>query len=263
MNFYISTLRKLIASGSIQHADRILVVCGGPYDASCLKGADLENAIISNLDQNYAGYCAPFEWRYLDAEELDLPDNSFDWVIEHAGLHHCASPHRALLEMYRVARKGVVAIEARDSALMRLAVKLGLTPSYELEAVALHANGLGGLRNTGVPNFIYRWREEEVLKTIESARPDKVNEVEFFYGLSLPTERLSMVSPWTRIAAYCAGGAAKAITLAAPSQGNQFGFAVHKRDQLKPWVQSGVNGSEINPRYALSFDPAKYVREPL
>ncbi len=54
----------------------------------------------------------------------------------HAGLHHCGSPHRALLEMYRVARKAAVVFEARDSLMMRSAVALGFTNDFELEAVS-------------------------------------------------------------------------------------------------------------------------------
>jgi ubiquinone/menaquinone biosynthesis C-methylase UbiE len=61
-----------------------------------------------------------------DAERLTYGDGSFDVVIAHAGLHHCHSPHRALLEMYRVARKAAIAFESRDSRLIRTAVRLGL-----------------------------------------------------------------------------------------------------------------------------------------
>jgi ubiquinone/menaquinone biosynthesis C-methylase UbiE len=44
-----------------------------------------------------------------DAENLSYDDRAFDLVVVHAGLHPCYSPHRALLEMYRVARRCVVA----------------------------------------------------------------------------------------------------------------------------------------------------------
>ena len=79
--------------------------------------------------------------------------SSFDWAIVHAGLHHCASPHRGLLEMCRVARKGVVVMEARDSMLIRLAARVGLVPNYELETVAIANFAIGGLRNSAIPNY--------------------------------------------------------------------------------------------------------------
>jgi hypothetical protein len=59
------------------------------------------------------------------------------------------SPHRALLEMYRVARKCVIAFESRDSLLIRTAVRFGLMLDYELNAIA---GGRGGLADTA-PQF--------------------------------------------------------------------------------------------------------------
>ena len=50
--------------------------------------------------------------------------------------HHCHSPHRGLLEMYRVARRGVLAFEPRDTRLVRLGVRLGFGQEYEIAAVA-------------------------------------------------------------------------------------------------------------------------------
>lgn len=258
MSFYDQTMRKLMDKGELSPTDTVLVVCGGTFDVDSLKAAGIEKAVISNLDTQYAGYCEPYEWAYLDAEALDLPDGSYDWVFEHAGLHHCGSPHLALLEMYRVARKGVLAVEARDSFVMRTAIRYGFTPDYELEAVALNPERLGGLRHTGTPNFIYRWREGEVRKTIESAHPDRVNDIEFFYGIALPLGRMSMVSPVRKAAAKIAAFAAKAAFAVLPRQGNQFAFAVYKRATLKPWIKTTEEGNVLDPDYNLSFDPAKY-----
>ena len=120
----------------------------------------LENVLVTNLDGSEA---------QQDAERLTFADKSFDVVIVHAGLHHCYSPHRALLEMYRVARKVVVAFESRDSLTMRTAVRLGLTLDYETDS--LTADGKGGVAETGIPNFVYRWTERDVIKTIASFDP--------------------------------------------------------------------------------------------
>ena len=102
------------------------------------RAAGFTNVTITNVDD--AGddeALAPFAWERQDAEALRYPDGSFDVGIVSAGLHHCRSPHRALLELYRVARVAVVALESRDSALMRLAVRLGAVDEYELGAVAV------------------------------------------------------------------------------------------------------------------------------
>jgi hypothetical protein len=73
----------------------------------------------------------------------------------HAGLHHCASPHRALLERYRVARKAVLVFEARDSLMVRTAVALA-SSDFELEAVSGEGYESGGLNNGPIPNLGYR-----------------------------------------------------------------------------------------------------------
>ncbi len=261
MRFYDTTLNALKKSGKIGKSDTILVVCGGKYDAICLAAAGMESAIISNLDDQYDGQCAPYDWKYLDAENLDVPNESYDWVIEHAGLHHCASPHRGMLEMYRVARKGILVIEARDSALMRLAVKTKFAPEYELESVALSPDWRGGLRHSGNPNFIYRWTEREVHKTIETAHPDREHVIEYHYGLGLPTERLTMVNPAVRVVANVAGLFVKGLFRLIPSQGNHFAFTIEKNDRVKPWIAKTAEGNILDRNYKTSFDPEKYQRE--
>ena len=105
--------------------------------------------------------------------------SSFDAVIVDAGLHHCHSPHRALLEMYRVARKCAVAFEARDSLLMRAAIRAGLTEEFERSAISADRMR-GGVADTGIPNFVYRWTEREVKKTIASYEPARIPQISFF-----------------------------------------------------------------------------------
>jgi ubiquinone/menaquinone biosynthesis C-methylase UbiE len=46
---------------------------------------------------------------------MAFDDNSFDFAIVHNGLHHCYSPHRGLLELYRVSRQGILVFEPRDT----------------------------------------------------------------------------------------------------------------------------------------------------
>lgn len=180
--FYCDVLSKLIASGRISTSDKVLVVCGGPLDESVMRTVGFQEFTVTNVDDAAAGH-------HQDAESLTYPDSSFDVVIVHAGLHHCHSPHRALLEMYRVAKKCAVAFEARDSLMMRLAVRLGLTMDYEVNAI--QPDGTGGVANSDVPNFVYRWTERGVRTTIASYDPARVPEIEFFHDLRLPIQRLA------------------------------------------------------------------------
>ena len=48
----------------------------------------------------------PFKWRKMDAEQMDFPDNSFDFVVCRSLLHHLDSPSKGLAEMYRVLKPG-------------------------------------------------------------------------------------------------------------------------------------------------------------
>ena len=167
-----SFLSEILRKTGIPRDQSVLVVCGGEFDRDTLLEEGYTAVTISNLDDRVRGdEFAPYAWSFQDAEALSFPDRSFDYCIVHAGLHHCASPHRALLEMYRVARHGVLAFEARDSLLMRMAVRAGRVPVYETCAVRSHNFRYGGVRNTGVPNYIYRWTETEVEKTIASYAP--------------------------------------------------------------------------------------------
>src|SRR5262245_12517528 len=103
--FYVDVLQLLVRADRISKFDRVLVVCGGSLDEQVFALTGFPNVTVTNLDDADANV-------RQDAENLSYDDGSFDLVVVHAGLHHCYSPHRALLEMYRVARKCVLAFES-------------------------------------------------------------------------------------------------------------------------------------------------------
>jgi ubiquinone/menaquinone biosynthesis C-methylase UbiE len=226
-SFYAEILRKT----GIPRDQSVLVVCGGELDRNALLEEDFASVTISNLDERMRGdEFAPYAWSFQDAEGLTYPDGSFDYCVVHAGLHHCASPHRALLEMYRVARRGVLAFEARDSLLMRAAVRANRMPLYEACAVRSHGFRYGGVRNTGVPNYIYRWTETEVEKTIASYAPHAPHCIRYYYGLRIPEERLPFAGrPRLR---WLSRGAKQLVELSTrlfQKQGNLFAFYIESR----------------------------------
>lgn len=254
MNLYGKTLRALIADGTLDPHASTLVVAGGYNDREALLEAGFTDVTISNLDERLTGEeFQPFGWAFKDAEDLDYPDNSFDQVIEHAGLHHCGSPHRGLLEMYRVARSKVLIFESRDSLLMRTAVRLGIGTDFEVEAVVAHNGEFGGHRNSATPNFVYRWTEREVVKAVTSYDPKRVPSVRFFYHLRLPT--LRMASYRSNITRIVAAFFAAPVQLAAklfPKQSNEFGFLVVKADRHWPWIDpesGGVSHSYVEKKF--------------
>ncbi len=238
MVFYSRVLTQLLKDGSLRIDDSILVICGGTTDIEVLRKLGFTNVTISNVDQRYVEEIKPYAWVWQDAEKLSFPDRAFDWTMVHAGLHHCVSPHKALIEMYRVSRKGAVVIEARDSALIRVGAVLGFTVHYELEAVVANGWVEGGVQNGPIPNFIYRWTEREVQKTIESAYPQKVNDIHFFYAMRDPFHRLSMNSWIRRALGALLWWGARALHFLFPKQCNSFAFAFVIRDtgKFKPWM---------------------------
>ena len=117
-------------------------------------------------------------YRKVYAQNLPFKDNSFDCVLVHAGLHHCQMPHKALCEMYRVAKKRVLDMEAQDSLVVRIFAKLGFLLDYETDAID-KGSGMGGVNCTSVPNYVIRWTKREVEKTISSYDPEKEPNIEF------------------------------------------------------------------------------------
>jgi SAM-dependent methyltransferase len=243
--FYRRTLDRLLDDGVLDRSMSVLVVAGGGADRDAFLGAGFTDVTISNVDESGDVY-APFAWSRQDAEALDLPDESFDLVAVSAGLHHCASPHRALLEMVRVARRAVLAIESRDSLLMRIALKAGAAGEYELEAVVAHDFQAGGVRNSAIPNYVYRWNEREIEKTVASYAPHERHRFRYFREFELPESLLEMRANRLAAAAVRATKpAVAAITRAFPSQGNLFAFVVEKTGELQPWVRR--EGDELRP----------------
>lgn len=225
--FYADVLNRLIEAGTISKSDSVLVVCGGPLDDKVMGMVGFTDVTVSNLDAGMAN-------NRQDAENLSYEDGSFDFVVVHAGLHHCYSPHRALLEMYRVARKCVVAFESRDSLLMRTSVRLGLTIDYEVDSVA---DGKGGVAETGIPNFVYRWTEREVIKTIASFDPTRPPRSQFFYDMRLPVQRFASSGRTVlRAAALLIEPLSKLFARIAPKQCNEFAFAITKDCEQHPWI---------------------------
>jgi SAM-dependent methyltransferase len=255
--FYRRVLGELVESGLVRPDMSVLVVAGGSADRDAFRSLGFERVTISNVDEELnAGELAPYEWARQDAEALSYDDGSFDLAVVSAGLHHCRSPHRALLELYRVARVAALALESRDSALMRLAVKLGAVDDYELAAVADHGLRAGGVANTSTPNYVYRWTEREVEKTVSSFAPHARHRIRFFREFELPETLLALDKGPRASLLRVIAPAVAAVTKVLPSQANLFAFAIEKPDpvrDLQPWMASAEEPDErvIGKRYTI------------
>jgi len=249
--FYLETLQRLVEGGWLRTDDDVLVVAGGLADRDALLAAGFTSATITNLDDRMQGdEYAPFRWSFEDAERLSYPDGSFDVCVVHQGLHHCRSPHRALLEMYRVARRGAVLIEPQETALTRVGVRLGLGQQYECAAVAANDLRWGGVQNTDVPNFVYRWTEREVRKTLASYDPTGDPRVRCFYDLRVPGAAAAQLrSPPIRALARVAVPLARSVLRVVPRQANAIAVAVDKLDPRTdhhPWLVADEDGARAD-----------------
>jgi hypothetical protein len=163
--------------------------------------------------------------------------------------------------MFRVARKGIICFEARDSWAMRLAKVASLTSDYELEPAFLSQGKTGGYRNGPIPNFVYRWTEREFEKVVKSYHPAYRVDFLYFYGLQVPLQRFAMARSSTlRFAGRMLNGISRVFPLVFPRQGNQFAMVAVKTNALQPWLTR--DGGDIRFRedlMAKRYDKKKYV----
>jgi SAM-dependent methyltransferase len=165
-SLFILALRKCIEETGIDVNDRVLVIGGTQEDADALRRCGFHRITLSNINGVPDDPGEPNELPVvaLDAEDIRLSDNTYDVVFVHEVIHHCRSPHRALCEMLRVAKRHVVMMEPNDSAFMSLLCRLRFSFPFEVTAVVNNDYVRGGVRCSQIPNFIFRWNEHEVYK---------------------------------------------------------------------------------------------------
>jgi SAM-dependent methyltransferase len=256
--FYFETARHLLAVGWLRPDDNVLVVAGGESDREVLTAVGLRTVTISSLDERmHVDDFAPFRWSLQNAEALDFADGSFDVCIVHQGLHHCRSPHRGLVEMYRVARRGVVVFEPQETLLTRAGVLLGVGQQYECAAVADNDLRCGGVENSDIPNFVYRWTAREVRKTLAAYDPTGHPRVRFFYDLRVPDQAPARLRGRpSQLIAQAAVPVARVVLRLLPSQANAIAIVADKLDpgtDAHPWLANDEEGVHANTAW---FDAA-------
>ena len=242
--FVNSILRSLQAEGRLSSAHSVLAVCSGLAEHALFQSCGVVQVTLSGLDPSVTPErVAPFAVERADARKLPFKDGSFDYVFVSDGLHHCDSPHRALLEMYRVARAGVIVVESRDSAVQRLAERL-MWPrqTYELAAVEGNGGTCGGVNYTSVPNFVYRWTEREFEKTISCYDPTGAPGFRYYYGFNPPNRSYSGVMHYAyRITLWAASVVARVFK----RQSNSFCMIAFKPTELFPWLIRDAEGRPV------------------
>lgn len=239
--FAEQVLRELLDDGVLRREARIVAACAGQDDRDLFADLGFHHVTLTNVDVGtgtavHGADPAYGSWEQSDVHALPHPNGHFDFAWVSDGLHHCRAPHRAVTEMYRVSRYGVIIVESRDSLLMRSAVHLGLTDDYEFNRRLLDTRTHGGVDFGAIPNFVYRWSEREFEKLIRTFDPEHDQSFRYFYGLSLPA----------RITHRRAARMVRdAVLQLAPRQGNTFAM-VALRGPVKRYLNEA--GTALNAR---------------
>ena len=173
--FYEYNILKFLDKDS-----KILIVGAGKDDFDLFDKNNFSNFVCSNyLGIGFNGKT----FKKIDINNINEPDQSYDYVVAHACIHHCSKPHSGILEMYRVSKKGILVIESKDSFLMDLMIKFKFAEKYELSAINTEDEfgDFGGVDNTKIPNYVYRWTEKEIRKLINSYDPKYNHIIKFNY----------------------------------------------------------------------------------
>lgn len=253
--FYKETIAQWIPD----RAASVLVVAGGTNDRDVFMENGFTNVVISNIDERIRGdEFTPYQWSFQNAESLTYSDQSFDYVVTHAALHHCHSPHRGLLELYRVARRAAIAFEPCDNFLVRQMQRYGLAQIHEQAAVHYNDGKYGGVANTEIPNYIYRWTESEVEKTINSFAPMAGHRFRFRYGSDKPDAAMRRKGFVKKAVVSVLVPGYAIFTKIFPKQQNLFAMMVEKPEiprDLYPWLR--MEGDTVRFNYEWSKERFK------
>jgi SAM-dependent methyltransferase len=255
----LPVFERYLQTLAVDRTQPVLVVGGTEEDLAILSAMGFRQIVLSNLRDR--------ELR-LDAEDIQLPDDSYSIVFAHTVLHHCRCPHKALGEMVRVARQHVFFLEPNDSWTFRLLVRLKFTFPYEVGITVACDYSKGGMRNGSIPNYIYRWTEHEVKKCVAAYHPERRISVRAcsYWGFWVEgeddllrrkgprTAKLARtLGPGNFMRLLHTGQAALNVLPPLRAQGNRFFCAISKGD-LQPWIEARNNGQFYEKRgYRISL----------
>lgn len=132
----------------------VLVICGGVGgEGTVLANMGFRSVTVSDISENAIQGCqlrdSRLKTKVMNAENLDIPDKSYDLVLVQDGLHHLPRPVLGLTEMIRVAKKAVMMIEPHAGIVANLL-------------------GMEWEDHGGAVNYVFRWNKlmfEQVVKS--------------------------------------------------------------------------------------------------
>tara|TARA_B110000027_G_scaffold132407_1_gene158510 strand:+ start:1595 stop:2314 length:720 start_codon:yes stop_codon:yes gene_type:complete len=232
MNYRLEFYKKLILK-YLNKESKILVVGSGLNDYQIFQEAGFSNVVFSNFNGTKINN---INFKQIDINNIDEKDHSYDYVVAHACIHHCSKPHSGILEMYRVSKNGVLVIESRDSWLMRVMIKFKLAEEYELSAINNEDEfgDHGGVDNTNIPNYVYRWTEIEVKKLINSYNPKYKHTIKFDYKYDYENilNKIKNKNVHRKIS-FLLLSLTKVLDIFLRKQGNLFSFFIDRKESEK------------------------------
>jgi SAM-dependent methyltransferase len=269
-NHFEKVLRNCVHSMGLDLLSDVLVVGGSAEDGRTLHRIGFTRVTLSNLLAPRPSEQADLddaEMRTVrvDAEAMGLADNSYDLVLAHEVLHHCRSPHKALLEMLRVSRRHVILLEPNNSLAMRLLLRLRFSYPYELPAVIASGFQTGGVRDSSIPNHIYRWNPVDMYQTTASYLAESEFDLytQGYWDFNVDEAELrrrnetrigsvmKILSPQVFLAGLHSFQAVVNHIPWLSRQGNKFFGCIQKRSELKPWLIRQGDEIKFNGDYII------------
>ncbi len=140
------------------------------YDS--FVGIDLNGEELKKAKEEYGTIA---EFKKMNAEKLDFPDNSFDIVSIASSLHHLERPEKVLKEMIRVVKpQGYLIIQEMYSDL----------DQTEAQLASIRAHHLGAKIDTLLGEYHRETYTKEEIKEI--VRSSEVEEIEIFDSTRYP-----------------------------------------------------------------------------
>jgi SAM-dependent methyltransferase len=193
---------------------------------------DYERKLFGELGFKDVVYSSLYDDPPAPGTALPFPDGAFDLVFVEAVLHHIDKPHQAIFEMVRVSRRSVIICESQENSLAWLMLRTRHMEVYEKSEVRKYENKRGGVNDTAVPNFVYRWAPGELKKVFSSLDASR--------------------EPWIRVCyawqAYTFGGLLGRVVAVIgnavkPSSGNCFALHYDKtKGKVHPWLTKDGDG---------------------
>lgn len=259
-------MKRWVQKCNIGLSDSVLILGGNNDDLETYEILGFTDITLSNMGddlKNGEKKASNVNRLALDAECIALSDGSFDHVFVHEAVHHYRSPHKGLCEMLRISRKHVVLMEPNDSLAIKLIIKTGFSFPFEIAAVVENDFKRGGVRDSQIPNFIYRWNAHEVNKVVSTYMPEpKFRMYEYPYWCFNIDEKQLALRTQTKIGKitkvmgatnflYSLKVLQKILNSISVlrKQGNKFFCHIEILDELRPWLTYTNSKIEFNKEF--------------